>query len=78
MDNELKHIITTIDEMIYAIKRSMKTIERFDYSEYGIAHEIDHWLYLVYVLNAYTRALDHKLNESYKAIIESRDNGDME
>jgi hypothetical protein len=61
MDDELKHILSVIDDIINAIKRSMKTIEKFDYSEYSIGHEIDHWLYLVYIFNAYTRALRDKL-----------------
>jgi len=38
----------------------------------------EEWLYQLNQLSTYTRALDHKLEESYKAILENRDNGDME
>jgi uncharacterized protein with HEPN domain len=63
MDEELKHILHVIDDMIESISRTMGYINKLDYTKFGIYHELEHWLYQVYKLNSYTRSLDHKLNE---------------
>jgi hypothetical protein len=93
MDDELKHILCDIDRLFdYLVDCNYKRIgdivdnyylikndpymDDLDY-KYELEMAKEEWLYQINELSAYTRALDHKLNESYKAILENRDNGDM-
>ncbi len=73
MDNELKHILCGIDSYFDNVIGYMYDL---DYNDELIIVK-DEYIFNLNELITYTRALEHKLNESYKAILESRDNGDM-
>ncbi len=79
MDEELKHILFEIDQSLNEIAKWNKRLgTKFNnYNSIAYTIDLDHYKWKVYGLNVYCRALDHKLEESYKAILKSRDNGDM-
>ena len=81
MDDELNHILFEIDDCFDRINKQIYHIQRYDggYRSYAFSFDyLDHYIWLINQLSTYTRALDHKLEESYKVILENRDNGDME
>lgn len=80
MDNELKHILFEIEDCFNKIDRELHYVKKYDggYRSYQLSSDyLDHYIYLINQLSTLTRALEHKLEESYKAILENRDNGDM-
>jgi hypothetical protein len=79
MDEELNHILFEIDEWFLELIDCSYQIVYSIFDKYsGLELAKEEYLFKVNQLMAYTRALDHKLEERYNTILESRDNGDME
>jgi len=84
MDNELHYILYDLEETFEDTKYFINNLKNFSIKDNDIkgAKHRNKENYgklqkTLFYNKIFLRALDHKLEESYKAIIESRDNGDM-
>jgi len=80
IEHELTHIIYEIEDCFNRIEKEIYHIKKYRvYSDFSFTLDfLMHYGWLINQLSTYTRALDHKLEESYNTILENRDNGDME